>query len=200
MNEQILVALIGTIPGTLTAVVTLTRHRSEGEAPAPPSRNPLRARETPPTRLRFAVVLVSAAVVTAALALGLLAAGKAVNSEGPVEAEVDVPATQVWTNSGIELARGDEVVVLARGEIVHSTTHRLKCGPDGAKPNDANLLKEAGHGALLAKIGRTGLPFLVGKEKTFTASDKGELYLGVNDTGTDNNSGRFTADVEVSAG
>lgn len=201
MSQEVVVALIGTVPGILMALVALrTKSRSEGDdAPPTHSRNPFHPRETPPTRLRFAVVITAMAVVTAAVALALLAAGRAVTGDDVVEAEVDVPAAQVWTNSGIEVARGDQVEVTARGEVVHSTTHRQRCGPEGVPGAryEANVVRQLNHGALLGRIGPTGAPFLVGDHERFTASHGGALYLGVNDSGTDNNSGRFTAEVEV---
>jgi hypothetical protein len=74
-------------------------------------------------------------------------------------------------------------------------------GPDG-NPNPAlqapaySVLPSAHHAALIGRIGPQGAPFPVGTTYSQPAAATGRLYLGINDTGVDNNSGSFTAHVQ----
>ena len=115
----------------------------------------------------------------------------------PREEEVTVDAKKPYVESGISLAVGDRVEIVARGEAESGggTT-----GPEGdSNPNfrSASVL-DGGHNGLIAKIGVRGKPFFVGARLTFDAEEEGELFLGVNDTGVDNNDGAYVADVTVS--
>ncbi len=56
---------------------------------------------------------------------------------------------------------------------------------------------DGGHNGLIAKIGARGDPFFVGPRLVFDAEEAGELFLGVNDTGVDNNEGAYEAEVTV---
>lgn len=206
MSQEVVVALIGTVPGILMAVVALrTKPRPTGGgddghgAPPPHSRNPFHPRETPPTPLRIAVVLTAMAVVTAAVALGMLGLSRTGDDGGPTTKSVLVPATRTWTNTGLSVRPGDDVDVIASGEIFHSITQKLKCGPDGHRGNrtTSNVIANVDHGALIGMITSEGEPFAVGAHGSFTAPRAGLLFLGVNDEGVDNNSGQFAARVLV---
>jgi hypothetical protein len=54
--------------------------------------------------------------------------------------------------------------------------------------------------ALIGKVNTDGQPFPVGSSLRRTADEKGRLFLGVNDKGVDNNSGTFTASIEIRRG
>lgn len=201
MNTEIIVALIGALPGTLAAVVALRtapRPAHDGKPSEAPNR--LRGSKDAPTGIRITVVVVFAAVVTAAASLGVLNVARSIDRDGgSIARQVSVPGTQTWTNTGIDVEEGDEVVISARGEVVHSTTLNQRSGPNGdpGKRFESNVLRSADHGALLGMITSEGSPFLVGEQRTFKPSTTGRLFLGVNDVGSDNNAGAFTVDIEV---
>ena len=47
---------------------------------------------------------------------------------------------------------------------------------------------------------RPGTLFLVGAKLNFTADEDGSLFLGVNDTGVNNNSGGYAVTIKVGGG
>jgi hypothetical protein len=53
------------------------------------------------------------------------------------------------------------------------------------------------HAALIGRISASGTPFLVGSSFAGSADRSGELYLGINDIGVNNNGGAFAATVQV---
>lgn len=115
---------------------------------------------------------------------------------GPrVNRSVTVPAQQVWTDTGIDLEPGDLVILQAAGEIRHSP--ETATGPDGTEGLEfpTNVLPGVDHGALIGRAGEEGKPFRVGTGWIVTAAERSRLYLGINDTGVDNNSGAFTVQV-----
>jgi hypothetical protein len=144
---------------------------------------------------------VAAVVIVALLAFVLFRP----SGSGATTKAVVVPATQPYTDTGIDLSVGQNVTVTASGTIHHAPAADATAGPDGAtdptlrqfnvqvngKPLDAN------HAALIGKIG-DGTPFLVGSHKTFTADHTGRFFLGINDGGVNNNSGSYQAKVSIS--
>jgi hypothetical protein len=153
-------------------------------------------------RRRWLLAGAAAVVVVLLAVLGFLFFRSGGGSAAPIS--VAVPATQPYTDTGVDVAPGETVKLGATGTIHHNPAADA-VGPDGAtdpalrqfnvqangKPLDAN------HAALIAKIG-DGPPFLVGSHKTFTADRAGRLFLGVNDAGVTNNSGSYEAQITVS--
>jgi hypothetical protein len=133
-------------------------------------------------------------------ALGeLVGAYPACDAEPP--RSIPVPATEVWTDSGIELATGDTVKFDAYGGIVHSEDGPL-LSPEGdpnlrGHPSNVAGLEDANHAALIGRIGEEGAPFVVGRRYEMTVESEGRLYLGINDIGVDNNDGEFVAIVTL---
>ena len=99
--------------------------------------------------------------------------------------------------TNIFLKKGDSVVISATGAV--------RCAPaEWASPNDpdgSDNFKNFDNittyktGALIGKIGENGNWFLVGSEKTFTASTDGKLFLVVNDNKPADNEGSFLVNV-----
>src|SRR5579871_4644283 len=80
---------------------------------------------------------------------------------------IRIPASQVWTDTAIELRAGDSIVITAQGTL--QLPQGKSCGPDGQPRGFRDLLKvypvnEAGLGALIGRIGSTdvALPSVVG--------------------------------------
>jgi hypothetical protein len=99
--------------------------------------------------------------------------------------ELDVNASQVWTDSGIDLKAGDTITVTATGTLQFAGK---PSGPEGLPRGWMDLvtqlpLNEAGKGALLGRIADNpaARPFLVGPRTQHTAPVAGRLYLGINE-------------------
>ena len=165
--------------------------------PAPPSDRPGPTRRTPPGRRRPLVVLaVAAAAILAVVLAGLLGLPLLRDGSAGARLVVTVPANQQWTNSGVDLRQGQWIRLTARGEI--SSAPGVRNGPDGSRHQHAlSLLPAERHAALIAKVGASGVPFLVGRGTSGRADSTGRLYLGVNDLAVRDNSGYYQVELAV---
>ena len=107
---------------------------------------------------------------------------------------VVVSGQQKWTPAGIVVRSGERVSFSTSGEIQLSTNGDDVAGSAGAKsrrmaPNSP--LPNAYAGALIAKIGETGKVFPIGDQASVTMPASGQLFLGINDDDTNDNSGEF---------
>lgn len=114
---------------------------------------------------------------------------------------VDVAGNTAWTDTGVACRSGDSVQLVASGTVFHDPTSGVS--PDGDPNPDLrrfNLpgLTDANHSALVARVGSTSAPTVVGSEVTYDCETSGELYLGPNDVGVDNNHGAWTVTVTPS--
>jgi hypothetical protein len=111
---------------------------------------------------------------------------------------VAVSGRPAWSETGVSLVAGQDVTILAAGEICSKGDDRSKCaGPEGQrKPAESNLpgFEAVGHAALVGQVGDTR--FVIGRERRFIAPSSGPLVLGINDRDTGNNRG----ELEVSIG
>jgi hypothetical protein len=169
--------------------------RPPARPPAPPPGRPAPARRRSPGRLRPPVVVAVAAAAIVALALaGLL--GLRPMRDGTAGTRLAVPAYQQWTDSGVDLRPGQWVRLTASGTI--SSAPGVHTDPDGSRDRQAlSLLPAEPHAALIAKIGESGAPFLVGRGTRQRADRQGRLYLGVNDLAVRDNSGYFQVELLV---
>lgn len=122
---------------------------------------------------------------------------------GPVTAPdgsktVEVSPKLDWTNTYVNVRRGDTVVVQASGSIALDLAGHV-CGPDGTTIKDpGKLIPDKPTGALIAVIGVDNNDFMyVGSNGRFVAARTGLLFLGVNEEDLTNNSGSLTAKVRV---
>lgn len=126
--------------------------------------------------------------------LGLAACG----GKG-VTREVMVAGHSAWTDTGLDVQAQQQITVDASGGVAANAEN--KTTPDGfvSKPEwrKYNLVPEAPHMALIARIGESGKGFLVGAAFRGPAPASGRLYLGINDRDTRNNKGSFKAIVTV---
>jgi hypothetical protein len=112
---------------------------------------------------------------------------------------VDVPGTVAWDRTGVRLTKGQQVTIDATGSVSYAGG-TPPVGPDGAADPHPGVCVLPGadhHAGLIARIGPTGTPFLVGRHFSGAAPATGELELGINDTGTENNAGSYRATVEA---
>lgn len=153
---------------------------------------------------KVAILAVVAAIIAAGVGFTLLqgrGSGGAGKNKEPVVATVVVDGDVAWTDTDIDVAVGDKVTIEATGEVFHDRDSGAKTDPDGnPDPNlaDFSVLKLAPHNALIARIGKSvGEEFFIGTFAQFRAKDAGRLFLSANDTGVENNAGRYDAKVTV---
>ena len=113
------------------------------------------------------------------------------DGEEQTEFTIDVAASRTWSDTAVDLERGEMFSVLGSGSIVFGPG---SVGPEGFGPDDHdeyNVVPCSDHAGLIGRIGQDGEPFFVGAEAVSVATADGRLYLGVNDTDVGNNSGAF---------
>ncbi|MGV1028496.1 MAG: CHAT domain-containing protein [Dermatophilaceae bacterium] len=159
-------------------------------------------------RRRIGWVVAGVAVVTLVV-LGLLWARRppdvtpgptdTVTAVAPTVTTVNVPGNQALVDAGVACSPGRALAITATGTVRHNTATASDVGPDGAP--DPTLrqfnvpgLSTANHAALIGSLDRT-TPFVVGSALNLTCRKAGELFLGVNDVGVDNNAGAFVATI-----
>jgi hypothetical protein len=114
--------------------------------------------------------------------------------------EFDVPASQPWVDTNINLRGGAKVRFTATGKITYAADQsyagKLRTsgtfGPAGLPRNYADLVHQyaatdAGHGALIGRIGAADYAqaFLIGESKEYDVPAAGRLYLGLNESASD---------------
>ena len=121
-----------------------------------------------------------------------------------VPVAVQVSSTEPWTATGVECAPGDVVDITATGTILHNKDDPTgsAVGPDGLtepffRQFNVPGMPDANTVAVIGSIDEQLPYFLVGSGASHTCLAEGEIYLGVNDAGLDNNSGEFDATVTL---
>jgi len=118
--------------------------------------------------------------------------------------EFAVPGNQAWISTGIQVSADVTYHITATGTICF---HKGDCagtmvGPCGL--DEACFDQECQtqpytppyhHGALIAKIGETGRPFLICDDYNWPMPSSGVLYLGINDGYVADNDLAFQASV-----
>ncbi len=131
---------------------------------------------------------VSRTMIFVVLLLVLVTAGVWVQPAQADTQPVWVAADAGWVQTGVTVVANQSVDIVSVG--VALTANRSQyfgaiSGPAGqpypctAPPDCA--LNDAPFGALVAKVGAGGTPFLIGASSSFTAPVSGMLYLAVND-------------------
>jgi TIR domain len=148
----------------------------------------------------------AALVVVAVAAVTIVALGG--GGGGDDDGDVVVPGNVEWTDTSVDVAVGDSVVVDATGTIHHAQEDpTTTVGPDGASDDELRdpslnevgvgvYVNPPGHGGLIGKVGENGDVLGVGSHfEVDNLSTGGTLYLGINDYGVDNNDGSFQATI-----
>jgi hypothetical protein len=110
---------------------------------------------------------------------------------------VTIPANQTWSNSGIDVRRGDLIHFRASGNVTLSQNPGDYGTPAGA--NDGRMagnspLRGVTGGMLIGRVGN-GQPFVIGAQSDVTMPANGRLYLGVNDDDVRDNTGSFVVEM-----
>jgi hypothetical protein len=150
------------------------------------------------------IAVVAAGGVTAALlALRPDGAGSGSDGGGGSEggdssstAELAVPMSTDWVDTGLYCYLGDEFVIEVTGRGWLDETPESVVGPEGLtggeRPED-RVFADANTASVIGRLNTTPEIFAVGHGTTYTCPAQGNLQLGVNDTDLDDNSGEFGA-------
>ena len=112
---------------------------------------------------------------------------------GAVEMELAVPGDAPWTDTGVEVARGDLVWLEATGTIfLNDTTEVGPAGNATDEHDQYNVIPCADHASLIAGIGDPASPIPQGDVGWLLVPRSGLLAFGPNDSDFDNNQGAFT--------
>jgi hypothetical protein len=104
---------------------------------------------------------------------------------------VVVQAAEGWTDSGIDVRGGQELIFAATGTVRWGPNR--KDGPAGERNsprNDGRPMPNRNAAALIGKIGPNGDPFFIGDDtEPLRVRGSGRLFLGINDDYLSDNSG-----------
>ncbi len=124
------------------------------------------------------------------------------------EGAIVVPGNRGWVNTGVQVVAGQPITISAGGKVVVGKTRRR--GSDEVDPAGTYFFSDSvvdepfplpsaaqGPAPCYALIGRidNGEPFVIGRQKSWTASQTGTLWLGVNDFDVSDNVGQFYAEI-----
>lgn len=161
-----------------------------------------------------ALALCSIAIVWA-VTLSSFVFAQSTASGTPKSYKIEVPGTQQWVDTKIDLRGSAKIRFTATGNITYpagdqsyeSKTHTSGTfGPDGLPRGFADLLHGyavggAGHGALIGRIGSADYAqaFLVGTGKEYSVPVSGRLFLGLNESAQDASTatGKFEVTLEI---
>ena len=104
-----------------------------------------------------------------------------------------------WIETGIELRKGQTVVISAVGSVRPSTGADIYAGPDGTTEvqswqDSYSYRSDFPHEAVIARIGGGDI-LLIGSGQQFQTQTGGTLEIGVNDTDPYNNEGSFEIEI-----
>ncbi len=111
---------------------------------------------------------------------------------------ITVSPRQAWTATGMTVKRNDSLSFNANGEVQLSGDANDVATPFGSKSGRKATnapLPDVLAGALIGRIGSNGQPFAIGSGVSITMPAAGQLFLGVNDDGFDDNRGEFRVDI-----
>jgi len=117
---------------------------------------------------------------------------------GATGSGISVSPKQPWTSTGLTVRKGEVLTFNASGEVQLSTDQNDIATPFGSKtgrkPANAPLPNVLA-GALIGRIGPNGQPFAIGSGVSVPMPAAGQLFLGVNDDGFDDNQGEYRVDI-----
>ena len=124
--------------------------------------------------------------------------GANANLASATGAGISVSPKQPWTATGLTVRRGEILTFNATGEVQLSgdtndvaTAFGSKSGRKASNSPLPNVLA----GALIGRIGTNGQPFAIGSGVSVPMPAAGQLFLGINDDGFEDNQGEMRVDV-----
>jgi hypothetical protein len=118
-------------------------------------------------------------------------------TSGMRERTVNVEARSPWTDTGIDLRRGQEIRFRASGKVRWGPDRSDGPGGEGGRHSNPNRpLPDRPGAALIGRIGAGDDVFFIGSDEgPIRVRDGGRLYLGCNDDFLQDNSGSFRVTV-----
>jgi len=133
----------------------------------------------------------------AAAAVGTAGGAGSANLAPATGNGIVVSAKTPWTPTGLTVRRGEVLTFNTTGEIQLSTAADDVAGSAGAKSQryaTNSPLPRAFAGALIGRIGNSA-PFPIGNQTSIPMPGAGQLFLGINDDGFDDNAGEFRVEI-----
>jgi len=119
--------------------------------------------------------------------------------QAPSGSGITVSPKQAWTATGLTVRRGEVLAINATGEVQLSGDTNDVATPFGSKSGRKATnapLPNVLAGALIGRIGANGQPFAIGSGVQVPMPAAGQLFLGVNDDGFEDNQGEFRVDIQ----
>jgi hypothetical protein len=120
------------------------------------------------------------------------------NLQAPTGTGISVSPKQPWTATGMTVRKGETLNFNATGEIQLSTDPNDIASAYGAKSGrkaSNSPLPNVLAGALIGRIGTNGQPFPIGTGVPVTMPAAGQLFLGINDDGFEDNVGELRVEI-----
>jgi hypothetical protein len=115
---------------------------------------------------------------------------------GMRERQVNVTAREAWTDTGIEVRRGQQIYLQASGETRWGPNRRDGAAGERNSPvNAGRPLPDRPGAALIGRIGESDLFFIGDQPGPFRIRSDGRLYLGINDDVLTDNTGALRVTV-----
>jgi PA-IL-like protein len=113
------------------------------------------------------------------------------------EREVNVSATEHWTDTGVTVRAGQTIYVSASGKVRWGPGRQDgPAGEHNSPRNDARPIPSRPAASLIGRIGDADNYFFIGDDSdAIRVRDNGRLYLGINDDYLQDNSGAFRVTV-----
>ena len=138
-------------------------------------------------------------IVLARPSSGTATSGTNPNLQAPSGSGITVSAKQAWTATGLTVRKGEVLSINATGEVQLSTDSNDIATPFGAKSGRKATnapLPNIPAGALIGRIGANGQPFGIGSGVQIPMPAAGQLFLGINDDGFEDNQGEYRVDIQ----
>jgi len=113
------------------------------------------------------------------------------------ERDVNVSATEHWTDTGVTVRAGQSIYVSAGGKVRWGPGRQDgPAGEHNSPRNDARPIPSRPAASLIGRIGDGDNYFFIGDDSAaIRVRDSGRLYLGINDDYLQDNSGAFRVTV-----
>ena len=110
---------------------------------------------------------------------------------GMRERQLQVDSRTAWTDAGIEVRSGQQILFTATGEVRWGPNRRDGAAGERNSPvNRSRPMPDRNAAALIGRIGENGDPFFIGDTKeAIRVRASGRLFLGLNDDYLGDNSG-----------
>jgi hypothetical protein len=115
---------------------------------------------------------------------------------------ISVSPVQAWTPTGLTVRKGEVLTFHTTGEVQLSADPSDVANAAGSKSGRRAAtapMPTAFVGALIGRIGPNGQPFGIGNATSVPMPASGDLFLGLNDDGLEDNQGEFRVEITRAA-